>query len=883
MQRLTREQWIVVEQHYRAMSEGAVGERGAAGAGVDAARALDALPDPIRCEVKALLALRETATSFLQADGLQLMQRIDAQARSEMDGISEGEAPIADGDVVGFYRILRLLGRGGMGSVHLAERTLAGVVQQVALKRIARAVHHPELVARFRREQRLLASLDHPGIARLLDVGVDERFGPYLVMEFVDGERLDRYADERRLSLAERIELMARVCEVVHAAHQRLVVHRDLKPANVLVTREGAVKLVDFGISRMLEDTHAEDMLVTAVPALTPAYASPEQLRGAPVSTSADVYSLGVIAHELFCGHLPYRLEDASRRALENAIDRGDALPLGSQFRSLSAEEQRELALHRRSSVASLDRALRGDLESIVSMALMREPSDRYAGAEALADDLRRHLRDEPITARNHRVRELVRKFVRRHRGAVAAAVVAALALTTALVASTWAAFHATRAESRMRDALTKAETETAVALALNDFVVDMLTAPSPMRLDASGRLPRDTRVLDVLADAAQALPALAQQPIAEARVRAFLAMVHAQLGDYEKADELYETAHAIQMRTLGSEDPDALIMIDSRASVLMLLMRATEALPILEQVVEVRQRTLGHSHPLTLVSQNNRAQALTQLGRHEQALPVLRSVVALRRETGTLQSRDGFTTLDNLALALSELGRPEEALEPQREALEGLQALLGSDHPDAIDALGNRAFMLFALGRYEEVAPLYEDVVARWTMRTSTSDPRVLSYSVNLASCYDRLGRIDESAALFGRVIDAIPADGSGEAANRARAMTNLASALRRASRLDESEAAYIEAIQFLTHHMPTGAIAIAGAHAGLGSLLTERKRPIEAIEHLQRSFDALDGAIGVAHLRTQRVIAEMVAAQEAAGRVEDAAKWRARLLPSP
>ncbi len=310
----------------------------------------------------------------------------------------------------GAYRIVRELGRGGMGAVYLAERADEQYEKQVAIKIVRRGMDNEELRRRFRRERQILAGLDHPNIARLLDGGVSEDGLPYFVMEYVEGVAINEYCRRRELNTTERLELFLRVCDAVQHAHRNRVVHRDLKPGNILVGADGAPKLLDFGIARLLQPGVDQTVATDGLRPMTPAYASPEQARGGEVAATSDVYSLGVTLYELLTGKLPYRLTNDSAEELARAI----------------CEQTPE----RPSAASENPRGrLAGELDDIVLMALRKEPERRYASVEQLAEDIRRHLAGHPVIARGESLGYRARKFIRRHRAGVAAAAFILLAL----------------------------------------------------------------------------------------------------------------------------------------------------------------------------------------------------------------------------------------------------------------------------------------------------------------------------------------------------------------------------------------------------------------------------------------------------------------------
>ncbi len=370
------------------------------------------------------------------------------------------------GERIGPYRVLRELGAGGMGVVFLAEREDVG--KRVALKLVREGgLASGDRLRRFLLERRVLARLEHPNIARLLDAGVTELRLPYFAMEYVEGTPIDRYCDDHRLPIAERLSLFRTVCHAVHHAHQNLVVHRDLKPSNILVTGEGEVKLLDFGIAKLLEQ-HASPGLAephTGLLMLTPEYASPEQVRGEPVTTVSDVYSLGVVLYQLLTGRRPYRLAFRAPAEIERMVCVEAPERPSNAVGRVSAEareEQRDagtpelVAQARHSSPDRLRRRLSGDLDTIVLRALSKEPGRRYLSAAQFSDDIRRHLQGLPVLARKDTAGYRAGKFLRRHRLGVAAGIVLLGTLLAGVVATAWQARRADAqravAEERFRD-----------------------------------------------------------------------------------------------------------------------------------------------------------------------------------------------------------------------------------------------------------------------------------------------------------------------------------------------------------------------------------------------------------------------------------------------
>jgi eukaryotic-like serine/threonine-protein kinase len=388
---------------------------------------------------------------------------------------SAASVPVLDGQAVGAYTLERPLGMGGMGTVWLARRSDGRYEGHVAVKLVNLSVLDAHARERFAREGSVLARLAHPHIARMFDAGITAAGQPYLVLEYVRGVRIDEYADAHRLDVRGRLDLFTQVADAVAHAHANLVVHRDLKPSNILVDESGDVKLLDFGIAKLLSgDRTRQELTAVTAPVLTLRYAAPEQIADAPVSTATDVYALGVLLYELLTGCHPTIHDEGDPAAQMRVLTDREPLRLSEAVRLLSNQEPGErIAAARGTSLDRLRRACRGDLDLIVGKALKKPPSERYATVTALADDLRRHLHDEPVTARRDSLSYRLRKFARRHRLGLAAAASVAIAL----IAGTTIALVQARESARQRD---RALTDLRLAEAKNDFSDFLLSQATP-------------------------------------------------------------------------------------------------------------------------------------------------------------------------------------------------------------------------------------------------------------------------------------------------------------------------------------------------------------------------------------------------------------------
>jgi serine/threonine protein kinase len=387
-----------------------------------------AADDPaLRDELAQLLEFAERPAPQLDPQALAggaLWQALAVDLERDDDGRESGPTTHdITGRIVGAWRLLRELGRGGMGTVYLAERVGADFEQRAALKLIRTGVDSDEFLRRFAQERQILAAFNHPNIARLFDGGRDGEGRPYLVMEHVEGRTLDRYCDAEMLTIEQRVVLFAQIGRAVAHAHRHLVVHRDLKPSNIVVTSDGEVKLLDFGIAKVLSQTGAPDepLTRTAVRLFTPEYATPEQVRGQPVTTAADVYQLGLLLYELLTGTRAQAPLDDSPSALEQAVCEREPVRPSAQADDADAAT---LAA-RRTTASALRRKLRGDLDNIVLKALRKAPERRYASAAELVDDLERWRLGRPVRARRETAGYRAGKFLRRHPFGVAASTLA--------------------------------------------------------------------------------------------------------------------------------------------------------------------------------------------------------------------------------------------------------------------------------------------------------------------------------------------------------------------------------------------------------------------------------------------------------------------------
>jgi len=706
-----------------------------------------------------------------------------------------GARSVEIGSRVGPYVVRRELGRGGMGTVLLAERDDGQFEQRVAIKVVRSDAWAPGARERFLQERRILARLEHPNIARLLDGGLLGDGAPFLAMEYVEGSPITTWCDARRLPVRSRVELFRQVCEAVEYAHRQLVVHRDLKPENILVTEAGEVKLLDFGIAKLLEPAGLAAFPGTQAPILTPGYAAPEQYLGTALTVATDEYQLGLVLYELLTGRSAHGETTTSplahqRRVLDVDPERPSrcvlrAAATGTGASPAPAPDAAAAAAARGTTPAALARELAGDLDAIVLKAIEREPEHRYPSVEALHRDLDDMLADRPVAARRATTGYRLRKYARRHRVAVTTAALVFLSLAGGLVGVLTQA----RIAAHERDLARASERK---AAAINDFVLrELLESPTPEKA-----LGRPLTVAEVLAGASRTVGhAFAGQPETEAAVRMTLARSYQALG---KVDSARVHADAAEHLLAGVLPPDAPDRMESRAlvgSVALDQGRYDEAERILRGLLSDRARVLGAANPATLASQRDLARVLQAQGQATPADSLLRGALAalpppgdepwrlavdlraslagvqldfgkpavaetlLRQSLAIEQRHLGpehpliVTTMRALAQALNRDLRPIEATKVLDDVLAMSRRIYGDDHPVTGDAYMSRAVSLDMQRRHDEAVDDITHAVAIYRKAFGSDHPRTLRALRNEAVVLDREGRYTEAGAAYEEV----------------------------------------------------------------------------------------------------------------------------------
>jgi len=795
-------------------------------------RALDLAPDErntyieearrgapeLGAAVAGLLAGADAAT-FLDTPAAEFAAPILSQLPADLD-------QAASGAHLGSYRIVREIGHGGMGTVYLAERSDNQYQKTVALK-VLRGWNagNERVVRRFLEERQILAALDHPDIARLLDGGVTPDGLPWFAMGYVDGKPIDRYCDEAQLSIESRLELFCRVCAAVQYAHRNLVVHRDLKPANILVTADGQVKLLDFGIAKLLDDgaNLAASLTATGERLMTPMYASPEQVRGEPISTATDVYALGVLLYELLTGRYPYRLETREPHAVVQAI--------------LEQEPERPSV-----AVPKHTRRLRGDLDTIVGKAMQKDPARRYGTAEQIEADVRRHLEGLPVTAQPDSLMYRAQKFIRRNRVGVAIATGVAV-LVVAFVA-------VTAVQSvRIRTQAARIGVERDRAEQVSRFLAGLFQTADPFVGAGAGLTARE--MLD--SGAARIDRELAGQPATRAQMMLEMARAYFGLGARDRARRFGEVSLAIQRRVSPPAPLEIAEALDFLGLVRVEQGELDGAERAYREALALRRQLLAPGHDDVVRTLNGLAGVLRAEGRFRAADSVSREAVALDgaplaesleglahavRERGEFAGTESLyarvlllrrqklpeahpqvaSSIIHLAVAVGDAGRRATADSLFRYGLDAKRRLLGADHPDIAADEAQYARLLHQRKSDQAAEALYRHALLTARQRLRGVHPVTATILLGLGELM-----LDRGAA-------------------------------------DRAEPLLREALGIRATALPAAHPAVAEARIAMGVTVMARGRYNEAESHLIAGRDGLRAAYGDRDPRTRGAVDRLI-----------------------
>jgi len=807
-----------------------------------------------------------------------------------------------------------------MGTVYLAERADGQFDQQVAIKLVRSDAISSGRSERFVAERQILARLDHPHIAKLLDGGVSDDGNPFLVMELVDGDTLLRYCDARQLTVDERLRLFCEVLSAVSYAHRNLVVHRDLKPSNIFVTKDGRVKLLDFGIAKIVSASEPAPTATGSL-AMTPEYAAPEQFSGDAITTATDIYGLGAVLYELLTGSRPLTLAGLSPAAAETKVS--SEVPVLAS-RAIADDDAESVASERASTPARLRRRIAGDLEMICAMALRKEPERRYASVEQLGHDLDRHIEGRPVVARPDRFRYRLVKFVTRHRvgvaaaGGMAALVIAFSAFTalqsariarerdkaqevTELLVQAFEIYDPSEesvppryADEALRRGVTLVDTELSGQPGVQADLLDALGRIYTNLGQYESATPLLDRALELRREGATSSLSMAES-------LDHIAELHQAKGEYDAAEALFRESVVELERQGGADALGIAEVLNHLGGALIKKGDYDEAEAVLLDALARNRASLGDRHADTAESLNNLGSLHYTRGEYDAAEDYIREAIDIRRETGGNDHPLVGDSLSNLSNTLSRAGRFDAAEEAQREALAIRSKVLGDDHPHVATSLNNLALIHFSQGDYERAEPLLRRAVVIRKAKLRADHPDAAQSLSNLGLLLQTTGRLDESEAMYRDALEIrrkafgddhqligqslnnlgllLQAKGDPEIAygvlresldmlerllgsshpTVATNLNNLASVLCDLNRLEEAQSLFARSLEIRREALPAGHPHLAYSLFGLGKVSRQSGLYAAARGYLEEALEIRVAHLGSEHPLTLQVKTEL------------------------
>jgi serine/threonine-protein kinase len=816
---------------------------------------LDAEPDldaSTRADIESLLRQNEGVTRFLETPAVHYAAETLIR-----------EGAYLPGQTIGGYTIVSFIGRGGMGEVYLAkDRELH---RQVALKFVHRSMASQELIRHFKREEHLLASLNHPNIAQLYGGGLTTDGIPFFAMEYIEGERLDQYCENRALPTKERLQLFRKVCAAVSYAHHHLVVHRDLKPANIRVTPEGEPKLLDFGIAKLVEPDGQPDKEATLTlgAVMTPEYASPEQIEGGTITTASDVYSLGVILYKLLTDQSPYRTKTTRPDEIARAVtDQEPARPSAN----LAPSSANPPTAHRK---------LKGDLDNIALMAIRKDPARRYASAGQLSEDIRRHLDGLPVLARKDTFGYRASKFVARNKIGVAAAILVFLAIISGLTISAWEARIARKERDRARAEQLKAQR-------VNDFMQSLLGFANPGWYSPSAKKGRDVTIGQVLDEAASRVDKdFADQPQIRAELQRNIGTSYFYQTRYDAAERYLRGALETFTALHGDDDPDTARSLAALADVLYSEEKSQEAESLYVRALRIYRKQSDNPSfdpRWYAAAAADMGLLLSQKGNIEEAEALWQEVFALGPKLKGNDRAPIAIVKADLAMVNSERGDLDRAEALLRESWDEFKSLPSGERYELAVTLTELGNILTAKGELDEAEPLLHESAELYRKVLDANSPylarnleiqaRLLLQKGDMAGAAKAA---DESASIYER--------GPFSPTSSFSTTVTRAHIISKSGRPAEAEVILRDAIERIEIAAPQWHLVTAIARSIRGECLVALRRYDEAEPLLIESYQMLKTSQGAHNPRTRDALRRLIGLYENWPKPELAAQYRALL----
>ncbi len=776
---------------------------------------------------------------------------------------------------IGPYRLLTILGSGGMGVVYLAEQA-EPVKRRVALKVIRNVLQGRESRQRFEVERQALARLNHPNIAQLFDAGTTSNDCPYFAMEVVEGTRITDYCDQHELRIRQRLDLFQTVCEAVQHAHQKGVIHRDLKPSNVLVRSvdgRPVAKVIDFGTAKAIGQPLVDETLLTGDRAIgTPAYMSPEALDGGQdLDTRTDVYSLGVLLYEILVGVRPF--SNTSYLQMLHEMATAEITPPSTVCRQMAEETLVPLATRRKLDGAALTRRLKGDLDSIVLMAIAKDRDDRYKSPSELAADIDRHRRHEPVEARRTTLAYRLGKLARRYRRTAAAALLLLIAAFFGTIGTSVGMLRARREAALARQAEEGAEEVIRFLLEIFKLPADFGSSEDPERRGS------EITAREILERGAATLrERLPDRPLTRARMMHTIGSVFSQLEQYEDAGSLLEEALAIRIEHLGENHAQVADTLASLGFILRQQARFADAETVLQRALDIREQSNEPAAHGTVSILSNLALARIEQGAMTEAEPLLQRAVALGEQALGVQHPDVVEALDSLAILKWRLGRPAEAEELLRQVCARREAALGP-HPALGVSLRSLGMCLMEQEQYAEAEVLYRRSATIMESALGPHSAQLGTTLSNLANLLNSDDRVEEAEQLNRRALQIFETALGPDHPSVAASLLNLGESCRRLGRIEEAGELLLRSLAIREQAFGPDHFRVAYALHALGHWYGCERRWDEAEQCLRRALRIRQQSLPAGHpliIKSGELLVELL---QQRGRDEEAARLEAEI----
>ena len=875
---------------------------------------------------EALSLIRSGAETGAANDFIQ-----DAIGETAKDAVSNHSGH-ARGKRIGAYEVIDTLGHGGMGVVYLAERADRQFQQRVAIKLVRGGLLDPEIAIRLRSERQILASLEHPNIARLLDGGATEDGVPYLVIEYIKGRPINEYCDDERLGVEDRLELFRTVCSAVHHAHRNLIVHRDLKPSNILVTPEGVPKLLDFGIAKILDASrtpHTVAVTQADLRLMTPEHASPEQVQGKPITTATDTYALGVLLYELLTGFRPFRVSGARMQQMEKIICEVSPTPPSTMVQRgtgvQEGEDKRQYQITpdiisrlRNSTPEKLRRQFIGDLDNIVLMALRKEPERRYASVEQFSEDLRRYLEELPVVACADTWAYRSQKFIRRHAVGVVMAAVFVLLLANFGIYMSVQRNEAVRLQQRAEASSLAAKQREEESRQVSAFLVDLFWATDPSQ--AQGELPTAKDLLD---EGVRKIDQLEDQPDTMAVLKDTMGRAYHGLGELKTASDLLRDALRIRKSVLSDGDEQSVLVKESLinlAAVLSEDARYVEARDLLHEALRIniatpegrREQARAYSELGDLLQDqgeyevaegyygqakkifadlygedsdevaavlNGWAQVIQVMGDYSRAESLFRDALRIAHDRHGERHPTSNIYLQNLAVVLQFQGEFAQAKPLYEKVIRTTIDIKGREHYDVITAMGNYGRLLYQMGEYSRAEDVMKETLDLAIGTRGAAHPDIGFHKQNLGRLYGHTGDFEQADKYLTEAVKFYRSTLGDNHARVASALVDLGEAEIKRGRSARAERLLKEALEIEAAVLPEDHWFVFHTRSLLGQALTDQGRYEEAEPLLLASYPALEETFGESDRRTEHSVSRLAALYEQWDKPEKAAEYQALL----